>query len=226
MHGRAAPRSLIIILAFLLAACEESGPTVPSYSRDIAPLFATKCVSCHTEGAIAPFALDHLDAFVPRAALIRRAVLDRTMPPWPPSPDCNAFLHDRSLSESEIERIVRWIDAGTPPGAPRPETALASAKAVPFLPDRTLTIGTPYLPPPGPDQLRCFPIEWSEGRPTFIRGYRVVPGNPSIVHRVHLRIARRDQRERILLASGEDPRPGFDCGRVEGFFDLHHLGVW
>ena len=62
-------------------------PTAAPTWHDVAPIFADKCVGCHTPGGIAPFSLRN-----PRSAAAHaRAILSMTrrgkMPPWMPGPD-------------------------------------------------------------------------------------------------------------------------------------------
>ena len=38
------------------------------------------------------------------------------MPPWFADPSVGHFLNDRSLSQSEIDTIVSWVDGGTVEG--------------------------------------------------------------------------------------------------------------
>jgi len=57
----------------------------------------------------------------PWAKSIRERVISRNMPPWHMDKTIGIqhFANDRSLSDKEIDTIVRWIDAGAPQGDPR-----------------------------------------------------------------------------------------------------------
>jgi hypothetical protein len=53
----------------------------------------------------------------PWAKAIREAVLSRTMPPWHAEKRSQlTFQNDRSLSQTEIRKIVGWVDVGAPEG--------------------------------------------------------------------------------------------------------------
>jgi hypothetical protein len=54
----------------------------------------------------------------PWAKAIRAAVLARKMPPWFADPAYGRFANDRSLSQAEIETLVRWADGGAIEGDP------------------------------------------------------------------------------------------------------------
>ena len=55
------------------------------------------------------------------ARRIKTKVSDRLMPPWhiDKTVGIQAFKNDRSLSDREVETIVRWVDEGTPAGDPK-----------------------------------------------------------------------------------------------------------
>ena len=55
----------------------------------------------------------------PWAKAIREQVARRKMPPWFADPCCGHFSNDRSLSQSDIDTLVAWANAGAPPGDPQ-----------------------------------------------------------------------------------------------------------
>ncbi len=55
----------------------------------------------------------------PWAKSIREAVLARKMPPWFADPRYGHFANDRSLTKSEIDTIVDWVDTGAVEGNPK-----------------------------------------------------------------------------------------------------------
>lgn len=55
----------------------------------------------------------------PWAKSIRDAVLTRKMPPWFADPRFGHFANDRSLSKSEIDTIVDWVNTGAVEGNPK-----------------------------------------------------------------------------------------------------------
>lgn len=87
-----------------------------SYSKDIAPILEEKCVACHQQGGIAPFAMDNYMTVKGFAPMIREAVRTDRMPPWDPDPHVGKFADDKSLSADQIKTLVHWIEAGAPRG--------------------------------------------------------------------------------------------------------------
>lgn len=87
-----------------------------SYSSEIAPILEQKCVACHSEGGIAPFAMDSYETVKGFAPMIAETIRTDRMPPWEADPHVGKFSNDKSLSNDEIKTIVHWIEAGTPRG--------------------------------------------------------------------------------------------------------------
>ena len=117
------------VLASIVFACvgmvtmsaEQAGgapASAPTFSKDVAPIFYSKCVTCHRPGEIGPMSLITYRDVRPWAASIRDKVSSRVMPPWHADPQYGAFRNDRSLNTNEIDTIVRWVNAGSPEGKP------------------------------------------------------------------------------------------------------------
>ena len=87
-----------------------------SYSRTIAPIIESKCIACHEQGGIAPFALDGYAKVKGFSPMIRETLRTGRMPPWDADPKVGHFKNDKSLSPDEIKTMVRWIEAGAPRG--------------------------------------------------------------------------------------------------------------
>ncbi|MDH4062816.1 MAG: cytochrome c, partial [Acidobacteriota bacterium] len=92
-----------------------------TFTKDVAPIFQAKCQSCHQPNSIAPMSLISYKESRPWARSIKDRVMRRQMPPWhiDPSVGVHKFKNDMSLSEDQIQTIVRWVDAGAPEGDPR-----------------------------------------------------------------------------------------------------------
>src|SRR5437762_14168735 len=91
-----------------IAGCGGQGSTNATYLyyRDVKPIVDAKCVMCHHDGGVAPFALDAYDKVVAQKVGILTAVPARIMPPWPPGQGCTDYYADRSLSDDQIKTIT------------------------------------------------------------------------------------------------------------------------
>jgi hypothetical protein len=76
-----------------------------------------------------------------------------------------------------------------------------------------------------PDDNRCFLVPWPETETTHITGYRVVPGNRSIVHHVIMFNAGPDAVAEIQALDDEDPAPGYPCFGGVGA-NASWVGAW
>jgi hypothetical protein len=118
------PWGLAGVVGVLLSATSvsaQSAPTSPTFSKDIAPIFQSKCQSCHQPESIAPMSLISYKEARPWARSIKNRVARRQMPPWhiDQSVGVQKFKNDMSLSQSQIDTIVAWVDAGAPEGNPK-----------------------------------------------------------------------------------------------------------
>ena len=102
------------------AAPPPAPPAAPT-TKDIAPIFQNKCEACHRPDSIAPMSLVTYEEARPWARSIKTRVATRQMPPWhiDKTIGIQDFKNDRSLTDEEIDTIVKWVDAGAPKGDPK-----------------------------------------------------------------------------------------------------------
>ncbi len=104
------------VLAFSPSGQVAAAQSAPTFARDVAPIFYSKCVECHRPTMFAPMSLITFDEARPWARSIKQRVAARTMPPWGADPAHGVFKNDPRLSDKEISTIVAWVDAGAPKG--------------------------------------------------------------------------------------------------------------
>ena len=113
---------LVVVLVFYGEAAAAQRPEGEiTYAKHVAPILQAKCQVCHQPNSIAPMSLLTYDDAKKYARRIRTKVAARLMPPWhiDRSVGIQEFQNDRSLSDEQIETIVRWVDDGTPLGDPK-----------------------------------------------------------------------------------------------------------
>src|SRR5215212_3275911 len=100
-----------LLLPGVAAAADT--PNVPTFTKDVAPIFQDKCEACHRPDSIAPMSLVTYAEARPWARSIKSRVSDRQMPPWQidRTVGIQKFKNDRSLTDAQIDTIVRWVDA-------------------------------------------------------------------------------------------------------------------
>ena len=108
---------VILAVPGMALAQDDAAPT---FSKDVAPIFRAKCEACHRPGYIAPMSLQTYAEVRPWARSIKNRVETRQMPPWhiDKAVGIQDFQNDRSLTNLELDTIVRWVDAGAPRGNP------------------------------------------------------------------------------------------------------------
>jgi hypothetical protein len=115
---------LLGLLAFVVVSAlphftyAQSANTAITFTKDIAPIFQEKCQACHRSDSMAPMSLVTYEESRPWAKAIRERVITRQMPPWhiDKTVGIQKFKNDRSLSDAQIDTIVKWVDAGSPKG--------------------------------------------------------------------------------------------------------------
>ena len=105
-------------LLALPASLSAQTTATPTFTKDVAPIFQNKCESCHRPDSIAPFSLITFEEARPWARSIRERVASRNMPPWhiDKTVGIQHYKDDRSLSDKEIDTIVKWASNGAPKG--------------------------------------------------------------------------------------------------------------
>jgi hypothetical protein len=108
-------------LSFAAPAFAADTPAKPTFSKDVAPILQAKCQECHQPNSIAPMSLITYQDARPWARSIKERVATRQMPPWhiDRSVGVQKFKNDMSLTDEQVETIVRWVDGGSPQGDPK-----------------------------------------------------------------------------------------------------------
>ena len=182
-----------------------------TYTRDVSRIMQGKCQQCHRPNDVAPFSLLTYGDAVTYADDIKRALTDRTMPPWKPVPGFNEFRDSYAITDEERNTVLSWIDGGTPQGDPADQPDPLPVSSGPWqLGDPDLALVMPeYTPPPrASDTYRCFSLPTGLTDNRFISAMQALPGNPQIVHHVVMFL---DQKGESAKLDGQDGQPGYDC---------------
>ncbi len=179
----------LIAFAAVLALSQAFGSLncfAQNWAQHIAPIFYSKCTSCHHSGGIAPFPLiTYLDA-QPWASFIKTDVQSGKMPPWPPDTTYLHYVHERVLSQQQINSIVTWVNNGAPQGNPSlaPPPPVYNSGSFLGTPDLKLTIPVYTSVAATQDKYQCFAMPTNFPQDRYIKAIEVVPGNSAIVHHV------------------------------------------
>lgn len=199
--------------ALLIGTCIVAIPSFAAeYYGDIRPVIERKCVMCHQESSVS-FSFEDPDRTYGYRQAIASAVAARRMPPWLAEPGHQDYRGDISLSTAELRLFSEWADEGFPKGEARAREPVPPAYP-PFTPELSVEVmpGKSYLPnPERVDDYRCFVMDWPVAEPTFITGFRAVPGNLDVAHHLVLFAAAATVAERYKELGKAEEGQGYRC---------------
>ena len=166
---------------------EARRPSVPTFTRDVAPILYQNCATCHRPGEIAPMSLLTYSDARKWAKAIRDEVEDGSMPPWHADPKHGKFANDRSLSAAEKETLAKWANGGAPEGDPKdlPKAPTFAEGWQLGEPDTILQLPVDYkVPADGFVEYEYFEIPTNFTEDKWLQGLEVRPGDRSVVHHV------------------------------------------
>jgi hypothetical protein len=180
---------VLVLVAGGLVKSNASGnePSNVTYTKDVAPILYSNCVTCHHPGDIAPFSLMTYKDARPWARSIKEKVVGREMPPWPADPHFGEFSNDLRLTQKDVDTIAAWVDQGAREGNPSD-----LPKAPEFYegwhigkPDAVLSMPEAYtLSADGPDEYKYFKVPTNFKHDVWIQAVEAKPGNRKIVHHI------------------------------------------
>ena len=168
-------------------ATAEATIDTPTWSEGVAAIVHESCASCHRPGEVAPMSLLTYQEARPWARSIARRVADGTMPPWHATGGTAEFANDRSITEQEIQALVRWAEAGAPAGdleaAPEPPEFPSDEWRL-GEPDFVVTLEQVEVPAGGPDQFHDLVGRVALPEDEWVTAVEILPGNAKVVHHV------------------------------------------
>ena len=197
-----------------------------TYYRDVKPILEEKCVMCHHDGGIAPFALDAFEKIGDHVGKMAEVIPAKVMPPWPPNDSCNHYYRDRSLSDAQIKTLTEWATGGAPAGNPGDYVPVTVPSLGLSRTDLELKIPVAYTPTKRPDDYRCFLVDWPETTTKYITGFGVSPGKVPIVHHAIAFYAAPSQVAAYQKLDDDEPGPGYTCFGGPGTNDAGWISGW
>jgi len=189
-----------------------------TYSKDIAPVLQENCQGCHRPGQIGPMSLMSYKETRPWAKAIKKAVVDRTMPPYFAHPSSFAMKGDLNLTDEEVAKVVAWVDRGAPEGdradlpEPRSFETFEGGWAL-KTPDMVLQPAEPFLVGKEvDDEYRCYAVPLGLDHDIWLKGAEFKPGNSQVVHHF---ILFEDKINRFAALDAATPEPGVECADME-----------
>lgn len=190
-----------------------------TYVNSVATILQNRCLECHRDGEIAPFAMDDPEEIAGWADMIAEVVREGRMPPWHASPEHGDFSNDRSMPEDEKETLFAWAEAGAPIGdlvndrhlLPTPPT-FTSGWQLPREPDMVVDVSPePFsVPATGVVSYQRFTVDPGLDEDVWLESAEILPGNRAVVHHILAFVRPRGTE------GGLDATRGFLVGYVPG----------
>ena len=206
-------KKLILLLGSLSTVAFANDDVAIDYAENVAPIFVEQCQTCHRDGGIAPWAMTDyrmLQAFAPA---IKEAVTSLHMPPGQINPAfADRIINHRTLSHTEMETIVQWIDAGTPVEGdrdPLTETVYSTSEWVHGEPDMIIEVPAQEIPAIGSLGPNAIPYRYTQAdlgltEDRWLRGSQFLPSEPTVMHHMLNTVSLPGERNMNLLgAQGE-----------------------
>lgn len=156
-----------------------------NFSEHIAPIVYTHCTGCHRPGEVGPMPFTSYEEIRDWGPMIAYVTGIRYMPPWKADPTYQSYLRENLLTDTEIQQIADWVQAGMPQGDPAlaPQTPIFPTGSQIGTPDLVLSFAQTHLHPgDGIDEYRYFVLPTGLTEERDLVALEVRPGNRRIVH--------------------------------------------
>ncbi len=180
-------KKLFLPLVFILCAFASSAQTL--YYKDVAPIFYSRCTSCHNPNVNGISFLNYTSTKTMTTQIKYDLNIDR-MPPWPPDTNYVRYVNEHRIMPSEKTAILNWITQGCQKGdttqAPfqpiyQQYQLAGTASAVFQIPTYTSSASAS-------DSYICVSLPMNLTQDRILRAFEIIPGNPKIVHHVVVNI--------------------------------------
>ena len=170
--------------------CKVSLPkqnTALTYTKDIAPILKSNCVTCHTKGGLGPFQMSSYRKVEGWADMIAEVIMTKQMPPWHADPTIGKFSNDCGLSPEDAQKIVSWVNDDCPRGegadplegfkVPIPAWHLGK-------PDKLITLPEQKVAAEGVFDYRYVTLDNPFDHDVWLTASEIKPGNTRVLHHV------------------------------------------
>ncbi len=189
-----------------------------TYHAQVARLLNERCVQCHRDGGVAPFALETYDQANSHASMIRDVVSIGSMPPWFAASIgdglSSPWRNDCSLTTAQKETLTGWIDAGMPKGneADAPAKLTFASGWLIGEPDAVYQFDKPVaIQATGVMPYKTVVVTTDQVEERWVQAIEIQPGDRSVVHHVIVTVVTGEGRRDI-----DEARDGYWGAYVPG----------
>lgn len=159
-----------------------------SYANDVAPILEQRCVTCHQEGGIAPFAMSSHQMVQGWSPMIRETLITKRMPPGQIDAEyTNDFHGVNHITVEETQKLVHWIDSGAKNEGNTDPLAELQTELVKWghgEPDMIVDIPPQTIPASGTVEYRnlVLPLDLPEDK--WVKAVEFVAGDTTVLHHI------------------------------------------
>jgi hypothetical protein len=159
-----------------------------SYANEIVPILKERCVSCHMEGGIAPFAMTNHQMIQGWSPMIREVLYTKRMPPGQID---NEYVHDfrdvAHITVEETQKLVQWIDNGAQNSDGTDPLAEYKPELVKWAygePDLLYKIPAQQIPATGVQDYRNIALPLNLEEDVWVKAIEFEAGDPTVLHHI------------------------------------------
>jgi peroxiredoxin len=205
--------------AVTYSAAQMHAQTPVSYEKDVAPIIAEHCASCHREGGIAPFAMDSHAVVQGWSPMIREVLMTKRMPPGQLDGHVGEFINDMLITSEEVQKIIHWAEAGSPKNGtsdPLAELTWPDTKWAFGEPDYIIKVPPQSIPATGVLDYRHLSVPLAIGKDRWVRGSQYVAGDRTVLHHTLNSIVEPGASRRGGFLGGEKPNQASISAYIPG----------
>ncbi len=214
-------------------ARENHAKAVPDYATEVAPILQAKCLGCHIEGGIAPFAMDSHMMIQGWSPMMKEVMMTKRMPPAQVDPNINHFTNARYMDPAELQTLVHWIDAGSPRGQSEidPLTFIEPPDSVWELgePDYIVDVPAFTVPATGVLDYESVTINLPFEEDVWVKSVQHLPGDRRVLHHLLSYIVPANYAEEIVEGENDNYREfleGYAPGKDEAATYPENTGMF
>jgi len=217
--------SIFILILGCNSREQRSNETI-TFNEHIAPIIHKNCTPCHRSGESGPFELITYKDVRKKAKTIVDVTQSGLMPPWPADPHYREFIGQRSLTETEKNMIVQWVDEGSHEGDEAKTPVLPAYPNGSMLgkPDMVIRMDEAVkIPGNNKDLFLVVKIPFELENDTFVKTFEFVPGNRKLAHHVNGHLVQYDAEKKLNVFEGPRLVNREEAGTLEDCYNYLKL---
>jgi hypothetical protein len=199
----------------------ETHPQSISYQTDIVPIVEKRCIGCHHQNGIAPWAMSSHAMLQGWAPMMREVVMTKRMPPGQIDRHYGEFKDVNEITTAEQRLLVEWINRGagqTGDGDPLEERGPVKTGWILGEPDILVKIPRQNIPATGVVDYINLSMDLGLSEDVYIRGFEIHPQNRRVLHHVTANIEPHSFFGALGRFFSQQRLGGFAPGRQPTFY--------